>query len=865
MAEDDSLDDPAAKACRPWKGMGISMKKGIIKAAVFIATFVLALIVASGIMNKGHDNLTVEMSKAGFPLITMEMEGVAYNQLHGYAQVMDTAFQRDTVTVLGADRSTGFIIDTFGEKVTGISMEVRSIDGSRLIENRELTDYTVKKDQIIGQLALKDLIDSDVEYSLVIILELDGSRPVYYYTRAIWSDSLHAAEKLDFCRDFHKRLYDREAARELTKYLETDSRLEDNSSFHNVNIHSSFRQITWGELNVREVLEPVFRLQEIASQTASFTGDYIVSTLSDGNKTYYLVKEYFRIRYSPERMYLLDYERTMTQIPDPENMYGNDKILLGIANADVDMLESEDGNIVTFVTANRLFGYDVNNNKLTSIFGFYDKNNADLRNIYDQHSIRILDVDEGGNTQFAVYGYMNRGRHEGEVGVQIYTYNSSLNTVEELVYIPSDKSYAVLAAEMEQLLYLNREGLLYLQMDHTVYKVDLAERTYTRLIDVVQDESLWVSENHKIAIWPEGEDRYHSSGLNIRNLSLDEGNMVLAESGEAIMPLGFMDEDIIYGTAKLEDIVEENSGHIFFPMYKVSICNSKGELLKEYAQPDIYITGCEVEDHQIVLERAERLESGEYRKIERDHIMNNVEAVTGKNQVVTADIDIYERYVQIQTRKSIDATNIKILTPKEVVYEGGRSLSLEGEREIDRYYVYGPYGIDTISLSPAGAVNRAYELSGVVVDGNGKCIWIKGNRVVRNQIMAIKEASVTEEKDSLAVCLDTIFRFEGLVRNSEYLLSQGQSVLEVLEENLEDAKILDMTGCSLDAMLYYVNRDIPVLALLKNGEAVLVTGFNEYNVVIMEPSTGTLYKKGMNDSTEWFAENGNCFITYSRN
>lgn len=865
MAEDDSLDDPAAKACRPWKGMGISMKKGIIKAAVFIATFVLALIVASGIMNKGHDNLMVEMSKAGFPLITMEMEGVAYNQLHGYAQVMDTAFQRDTVTVLGADRSTGFIIDTFGEKVTGISMEVRSIDGSRLIENRELTDYTVKKDQIIGQLALKDLIDSDVEYSLVIILELDGSRPVYYYTRAIWSDSLHAAEKLEFCRDFHKRLYDREAARELTKYLETDSRLEDNSSFHNVNIHSSLRQITWGELNVREVLEPVFRLQEIASQTASFTGDYIVTTLSDGNKTYYLVKEYFRIRYSPERMYLLDYERTMTQIPDPENMYGNDKILLGIANADVDMLESEDGNIVTFVTANRLFGYDVNNNKLTSIFGFYDKNNADLRNIYDQHSIRILDVDEGGNTQFAVYGYMNRGRHEGEVGVQIYTYNSSLNTVEELVYIPSDKSYAVLAAEMEQLLYLNREGLLYLQMDHTVYKVDLAERTYTRLIDVVQDESLWVSENHKIAIWPEGEDRYHSSGLNIRNLSLDEGNMVLAESGEAIMPLGFMDEDIIYGTAKLEDIVEENSGHIFFPMYKVSICNSKGELLKEYAQPDIYITGCEVEDHQIMLERAERLESGEYRKIERDHIMNNVEAVTGKNQVVTADIDIYERYVQIQTRKSIDATNIKILTPKEVVYEGGRSLSLEGEREIDRYYVYGPYGIDTISLSPAGAVNRAYELSGVVVDGNGKCIWIKGNRVVRNQIMAIKEASVTEEKDSLAVCLDTIFRFEGLVRNSEYLLSQGQSVLEVLEENLEDAKILDMTGCSLDAMLYYVNRDIPVLALLKNGEAVLVTGFNEYNVVIMEPSTGTLYKKGMNDSTEWFAENGNCFITYSRN
>ncbi|MCM1058001.1 MAG: hypothetical protein NC517_10400 [Firmicutes bacterium] len=840
------------------------MKKGIIKSAVFIAVFILTLIIVSRIMNKGHDNLTVEMSQASFPLITMEMDGVAYNQLHGYAQAMDVAFQRDAVTVLGADRDTGFTIDTFGENVTGIFIEVRSIDGSRLIENREITDYTVRKSQIRGNFALKDLIDRDMEYSLAVILELEENRQIYYYTRVIWSESLYAAEKLDFCIDFHRRLYDREAARELTKYLETDYKLEDNSSFHKVNIHSSFRQITWGELNVREEAEPVFRLQEIASQTASFTGDYVVSTSSEGDRTYYLVEEYFRIRYSPERMYLLDYERTMTQITDPEDMYGNDKILLGIADADVDMLESEDGNIVLFETANRLFSYDVINNKLTVIFGFYDSGNADRRTIYGQHSIKILDVDEGGNAQFAVYGYMNRGRHEGEVGLQIYTYNSSLNTIEELIYIPSDRTYAVLAAEMKQLLYMNRDGQLYLKLNHTVYNVDLTERSYTKLIDIVQDESLWVSENHKIAIWPEGADRYHSVGLNIRNLNLGTGNTITVADGEAIMPLGFMEEDIIYGVARTEDIVEENSGVLFFPMYKICICNSEGELLKEYSLPGIYVTDCVVEDNQIVLERLEKTEKGDYRQIERDHIMNNVETAAGKNTVAAADIDIYERYVQIQTRKTIDAKSIKILNPKEVVYEGGRILSLDGERELERYYVYGAYGIDSIFLSPAGAVNRAYELSGVVVNEGGERIWLKGNRVVRNQIMAIKEASVTEEKNSLAVCLDTIFRFEGLVRNSEYLLAQGQTVLEVLEDNLEDAKILDMTGCSLDAMLYYVNRDIPVLALLEDGEAVLITGFNEYNVVIMEPSTGTLYKKGMNDSTEWFAENGNCFITYSR-
>lgn len=838
------------------------MKKGIIKIAVFIATFVLALIIIGKMMNKGHDNLTVEMAPATLPLVTMELDGVAYNQLHGYVQAMDVAFQRDTVTVLGESRDTSFTVDSCGADVTGISIEVRSIDGSRLIENTELTEYDRKGDRISGKLALKDLIDADTEYSLAIILELNESRDVYYYTKVIWSDSLYAAEKLEYVTDFHERLYDREAARELTKYLETNAKLEDNSSFHKVNIHSSFRQITWGELNVSEIGKPMVQMTEIAGQTASFLVNYVVATSEGRDLTYYMVEEYYRVRYSTERMYLLDYERTMTQIPDAQKMYGNDKILLGITDTDIPMLESEDGNIVVFEVANRLFSYDVSTDKLTVIFSFYNSENADWRTIYNQHAIKILDVDEGGNVQFAVYGYMNRGRHEGEVGIQVYTYNSGLNTIEELVYISSDRTYSVLAAEMEQLLYMNRDGRLYLELNNTVYEIDLVERGSEPLIHLNRSGILWVSDNHKIIIWPEGEDVYDSSVLNIGNLSSNIRNTVEVTEKEAIMPLGFMDEDIIYGVARKEDIAIEHSGRTFFPMYKVCICNSEGELLKEYSQPDIYITGCSATENQIVLDRLRRLENGEYEEVYQDHIMNNAEAAAGKNVVVYADIDVYERYVQIQTRNEIDVKNIKILTPKEVVYEGGRELTLSDDREINRYYVYGPYGVDGIYTFPADAVNRAYEISGVVVNDGGECIWLKGNRVTRNQIMAIKEASVTEEKNSLAVCLDTIFKFEGLMRNSEYLLAQGQNVSEVLEENLEDAQVLDMTGCSLDAMLYYVNKDIPVLALLENGEAVLITGFNEYNVVIMEPSTGRLYKNGMNDSAEWFEENGNCFITY---
>ncbi|MDE7353538.1 MAG: hypothetical protein K2O06_10865 [Acetatifactor sp.] len=842
------------------------MKRGMIKLLAFCAVFILALIVIGRIMNRGHDNLTIEMAPASLPLLSMEMDGIIYNQLHGYTRSMDTAFQRDTVTVLGEGRDTGFVVDTYGCSVTGISAEVRSADGTRLVENLEITDYRTQRGQIRGKIALKDLLDKDTDYSLSFILKLDEGTEVYYYTRIIWGDSLFAKEKLEYVIDFHERLYDREAARELIKYLETDSRLEDNSSFHKVNIHSSFRQITWGELNVEEIAGPWIRMTEAASQTASFLMDYVVAVSGENGQTRYLVQEHYRVRYTTERMYLLDYERTMTQIPDQENMCANDKLLLGITGTDVPMMENEDGSVVVFQAANRLLSYDVTENRLAVIFSFYDTDSLDPRVIYDQHSIKILDVDEGGNVQFALYGYMNRGRHEGEVGISLYTFDSRRNTVEELVYIPYDRTYSVLAAELDRLLYLNRDRKLYLQLNDMVYVVDIAGKTWAGLINITHDGALQVSDDHKIAVWPEGNDTYRSQVLNIRNLSSDVLNKVNVGEGEAVMPLGFMDEDIIYGVARLEDIVRENSGRTFFPMYRICICDPAGKLMKEYRQPGIYVTGCTVENNQIALERLTRTEAGEYAETYSDHIMNNTEQDTAKNFVVAADIDVYERYVQIQTKSEIDQKSIKIVTPKEVVFEDGRELKFPDGQESARYYVYGPYGVNGIFFSPARAVNLAYDMAGVVVDHTGERIWMRGNRHTRNQIMAIKEVSASEEKSSVAACLDTIFQYEGLVRNSEYLLAQGQSVREILENNLEGAQILDMAGCNLDSVLYYVDRDIPVMALLENGEAVLITGYNELNLLILEPSADpAMYRKGINDSSQWFEENGNCFITYVKN
>ena len=840
------------------------MKKTIIRIAVCVVVFLASALIIGSIMNQGHNNMTMEMAPATLPMITMESGGVACNELHGNTVEMDVAYQKDCITLLGEGRQANFTVDTFGREITGISTEVRSIDGSRLIENSEVTGWKANGKSFSVSLTLKDLIDTNTQYSLTLILELEGEQKVYYYTTILWNDDVHISEILEFATDFHGKLYDKEVAKELTKYLEPNSKLTDNGTFHKVNIHSSFQQITWGSLEPVQEDAASIRLTQISGNVASLLMDFVVSTGEGKNKIYYNVEEYYRVRYTSERMYLLDYERTMTQIPDTTRMYANDKILLGITDENVDMMESADGNTVVFSDMGQLLSYNAATNGLTVIFSFYDKDNADRRTLYDNHGIKILDVDEGGNVKFAVYGYMNRGRHEGETGIQIISYDNSLNTIEEEVYIPYSKSYAVLKDEMEQLLYRNRQQHVYFFLENGVYDVDLENRSAEQLVSIRQDDSLQVSENHEIIVWQEGDDINHSNQLNVRNLNTGEQTVIRAEDGEAIRPLGFMGEDIIYGVARERDIRTENSGQIFYPMYKVSISNSSGDNLKEYGQDGIYIVDCAIEGNQITLSRIQRSENGSYQEILDDQIMNNVEEEPGQNKVVTADIDIYERYVQIQTKTTIDTKTIKVLNPKEVVFEGGRELTLDAVSEVSRYYVYNAYGVQGIYSAPGKAVKEAYDSAGVVANDRGITVWLKGNRVSRNQIMAIKEESVTDQKNSLTVCLDNILRHAGITRNTEYDLAQGKTAIQILEENMTGVQVLDLSGCSLDAVLYYVNQDIPVLAILEDGEAVLVTGFNEFNVVIMEPSTGKLYKKGMNDATTWFAENGNHFISYMK-
>ena len=87
--------------------------------------------------------------------------------------------------------------------------------------------------------------------------------------------------------------------------------------------------------------------------------------------------------------------------------------------------------------------------------------------------IRDRSVSESGDVSFLVYGYMNRGNHEGTTGVSMYRYDNGSNTIVEKFYIPADESCEMLAQDLNRFSYLTAEDVVYMYLGGTIYSVNL--------------------------------------------------------------------------------------------------------------------------------------------------------------------------------------------------------------------------------------------------------------------------------------------------------------------------------------------------------------------------------------------------------
>ena len=64
--------------------------------------------------------------------------------------------------------------------------------------------------------------------------------------------------------------------------------------------------------------------------------------------------------------------------------------------------------------------------------------------------------------------------------------------------------------------------------------------------------------------------------------------------------------------------------------------------------------------------------------------------------------------------------------------------------------------------------------------------------------------------------------------------------------------MLDISGCTVEEILFYVSQGSPVFAMTGNNSAVLVTGYNSGKIFYYDPIDHTTRAKSYQDADKWF-------------
>lgn len=809
------------------------MGKRIVTGVVLLFVFVAALVGFSMVLNQGTADMTADMGQAELPVISFEESGYEVNNLSGYTAEMNITAMRDTLLPISVGTSVKANISGYLGKIDSLTYEVFSLDGIKSYKKASVKDV---KDTV--NLELGESISDGSEKVLRIILELDGDTSVYYYMRVVRAAEFNVQQCLEFAESFHNRAMSADDLNELKTHMMMENAAEGNG-LQRVTPASGMERIGWGNLAPQMAGDIRWEIKESNGTYTSVLLKYQVNCKNDsGTEDLYNVREFFKVRFLKGEASLEDYERTMNQVfSGTQKDFDKKGIVLGTAEEDVEFLANDSGESISFVQEREVWNYNRKGNKISLVFSFAEAENNDLRNLNDNHWVRLLDMDKQGNTTFAVYGYMNRGVHEGQVGAAIYYFNIADNYVEEKAFIPSRNSGEIAWRNLNQLIYYSRpRNMLYAMLEGTLYQIDLESQDKVVLAEKLETGQYAASEDGTHIAYQLESAVTQSASLEVWNFDSGESYTVTAGSDEIIRPLGFVQGDAVYGIGKKADVGKTTSGQSVIPLYKLEIRNSKNEVAKSYQSEGVYIIDAMIEGNMITMNRVQK-SGAAYVNTSQDYITNNKEEKEQSVETETFTSDTKGRQVRLKVSGGIDDSNPKLLKPKQMLLEKPATIAFEQKEASAGYYVYGHGRLQGIYDRAGTAIQAADGVRGVVVTADQTKLWERGNRQLRYSLEGASAFSVNEGESSVAACLRQALVYEGKNVDAAGGLAGGKSVFDILND-YSGGEAVDLTGCTMEQLCYIIGKGTPVIAMTGGDSAILLVGYDDATFTYINPETG---------------------------
>lgn len=816
------------------------IKRTLILAGIFVIALGIYFITALSTMNKSEAVYTV-MEEPTLPVAYAQMQESEESRLTPYRQEMGQTVLRESLVVLPEDRRLNVRIAYSKSPITAAQYEIRSMDSKRLVERTPVENMENNGEDIWMVLPIQNLLSRDTEYMLHLMVETADREVLHYYTRILWTENDYGVQMMALAREFSTKSMTPGQAGDLVTYLET-SETADNSSLGHVTIKSSFSQLTWAGLDVKLEGDMEVMLKDLDGIMGQVQVQYHVSRLSEsGEKEYYEVNDYYTMRWNTKRIYMMDFDRITNQIFSGEReLYSGRRLMLGIGNDEaIQLVKSPDSRYLAFVFNRDLWCYDQDKNetKAVKLFSFRSSSDESGRSSYDRHNIRIVSVSDKGDVVFLVYGYMNRGQHEGQQGISLCRYDHS-GAIEERFFIPESESFEQMRLDIEKLSYYSETGMLYLFRGQTIFGVDLSSNEHIVVADGLREGTYAISSDSRKVAWQEGADAGGGTIIHLFDLATGENQEIRAPEGDFIQCLGFVQDDFVYGLSRQDSAWILNGRKESQPMYAVEIVNGSLERQTRYEKEDCYIADVEVESARIHIKCYERYGEHDYAYMDDDTIVcNTAVEETYMEGIGWFASEIRRKLYFIQLDSEVRSSrNVKVAAARRITYDQSDTLNLKSGSSVSgmRFFAYGQGQLLGIYERFADAVQASYEKMGLVTDENQQIVW---NRVNREPIVTVRDP----QKNAYDI-------IRSLGEFAESTETDGGVVL------------LDARGCSLNQVLYFIGQGYPVLAYIENGSYVLLSGYDQYNVSIFNPSTGETTKMGLNDGAEYFGNHKNDFI-----
>ncbi len=813
------------------------IKRVAILAVIFLAAVVIYFFTAFNTMEQSETVYTA-MEDPTLPVVYTDLLGIERNRIAGYCQEMDISVARDTLTILPEDRKLTLYLRGGGMSPLKTTYEIRSLDEDRLVERTDAGSWRTQTaadgtEEGVLTLPIQNLLTRGTEYLLHIIFETERHGEIHYYTRILWPEQNYAADMLSLAREFSTRTLSAEDANDIVMYLESNA-TADNSSLGHVTLESSFSQITWAGLDMELIGDMQVTMRELDGIMGQVMVKYQVSRLSEsGEAELYDVTDYYTMKWGEQRIYMMDFDRKVNQIfSGKSQLYSGRRIMLGIGNDDVvQVVKSPSERYLAFVYNRDLWWYDQDDAKSVEVFSFRGNSDPSGRSDYDRNGVRILSVKDDGEIEFLVYGYMNRGIHEGYQGISFYSYSEDGN-IEEKFFATSTRSFDEISQDLEKLSYYSAEKeMVYLLQDHAVFGVDLLSKEYMVVADGLLDNGYAITEDGTRIAWQDGDDLFSSEMIHLFDMTTGIKSEIKAGDDMVLRVLGFVQEDLVYGVARKDDIWIMNGRTEDLPIFRLVIIDKDLEVQTRYETPDFYLTDIEVDDSRVHMERLIKTGDNSYTRHDTDTIVcNEVTENTYLEGVGWYASELRRKVYFVQLDKEIKSgKTVKISIARSITYDQSETLNLDGRPGTSKaiFYSYGSGQLLGIYDSLSEAIMAAFDNMGFVTDEHQRILWDRVNRETIYTIQNPQEAALP------------------LIRN----LGSFQVRLETDEGYI----LLDARGCTLTQILYYIGQGIPVAAYIDDDTYLLLYGYDQYNVSLLDPLTGETARMGLNEAAEYFS------------